>query len=110
MSIKSGQTVGLMAVGTADTVIDTSLAGQSHEYYAAMIHNSAVGVVTVEVFVSADGVSAIGERVQREAIDSGATIRLQPILIPATYSLIAKADTTGATFSGIYTIRTGTDV
>jgi hypothetical protein len=108
MSIKS---IPLMiaAIGSGDTTIATTDAATTKEFYTLTIHNtSASTAITVELFISADGTSAAGERIAYFSLDGKQSAK-STISLPASYYFLAKASNTGLNISGMYIQRTGTD-
>lgn len=110
MTIKTGQSTGVVAVLTSDTVGDVTPAGESHEHYAAYAHNtSSSSSITVEGFISADSSSALAERVFEKTLSPDEDMRLPVITIDESSYFLLKAGATGVNFHSTFTKRNGED-
>lgn len=109
MAVYSGVPAALTAVAITDTTLLNPAALNSYELYAGFMHNTSAGVLTVELFLGADAVSASGERVYSDSISAGETVRIPSITVQPSYYLIGKASGAGINFYGTYARRTGTD-
>lgn len=111
MSLKSGQTTGLIALAAAtDAVISNPASGKSHEFYNLIAHDTGAAGDTVELFLSDDATSASGERIDKVILGAGETKRFMPVVVAAGKYLIAKAATATITVHGEYIYRDGADV
>jgi hypothetical protein len=109
MSVKSGQIIPLTAIAAADTVIATAVAASTFEVYCATIENQTAAPIVVELFLSADGTSAIGERIRYYTVNANSQQPVEPFGIPAGINLLAKAALAGLAIEGLYTLRNGDD-
>lgn len=110
MAINTGQSTDLVAIGTSDTTLLSTAAGESKELYVLEFHNTSGTTVTIELFYSSDATSSSSERCNAVVLTGGETARTDPICLSPSNYLIGKGDATGVNFHGIYTKRTGTDL
>lgn len=110
MAIKTGQSTGVVAVLASDTEGDSTNAGESHEHYAAYIHNTdSSNSITVEGYISADTSSALAERVFEKTLSPDEDQMLPIITIDQSSYLLLKGSATGVNFHSTYTKRNGED-
>ncbi len=111
MSLKSGQTTGLIALAAGvDKVISNPASGKTHEFYNLVAHDTAAAGDTVELFLSDTSASAAGNRIDSVVLGAGETKRFLPVGVPTGKYLIAKATTADITIHGEYIYRDGADV
>ena len=110
MAIKTGQTDGIVAVGTTDTQLDSTSAGESHEHYSWTLHNtSSSSSITVELFISADSSSALSEEIFNDSLGPKERKRSSIITLDESTQLLGKASAAGVNFNSTYTLRNGSD-
>ncbi len=100
MGIKGNVGVGVIAIGTSDTVLLDPDSGDRERaaVSSAYLHNTSGGTIVVRIFESPDLTTASGVRIDRYSIDTDKSADISAIIgqgFSSTQNIIAIADIAG---------------
>lgn|SRR5688572_19155158 len=111
MSIKSNRPINRATITAAtDTTVVNPGASSRYMVNSLIVHDSGGAGGDVDLYLSADGATAAGERIQRLTLAANETKSYNPVAVGGGVFLLIRTAASNINYHGAYTAYDGGDV